>query len=95
MTRIISGDEDDEWDHEKSRAGWDKRKLPEVEKVLETHGEEERVAEIDIGGVEDLQLRRKSLLDVEIKGGEGVKPARRKTVFGGWSKDSKGVWHRG
>jgi hypothetical protein len=95
LTRIVSGDEDDEWDHEASRADWEKRKVPEVEKVLETHGEEERVADVEEGGVEDLQLRRRSLLDVEIKGGEGLKPARRKTVFGGWAKDGKGVWHRG
>jgi hypothetical protein len=90
LTRIVSGDEDDEWDQAK-RAEWEKKKLP----VLETHGEE-KVADIDIRGLEDLQVRRKSLLDVEIKGGEGVKPgARRKTVFGGWAKDSKGVWTRG
>jgi hypothetical protein len=91
LTRIVSGDEDDEWDQAK-RAEWEKKKLP----VLETHGEEEKVADVDIGGVEDLQARRKSLLDVEIKGGEGIKPgARRKTVFGGWAKDSKGIWTRG
>jgi hypothetical protein len=90
LTRIVSGDEDDEWDQTK-RAEWEKKKLP----VLETHGEE-KVADVDIRGVEDLQVRRKSLLDVEIKGGEGVKPgARKKTVFGGWAKDSKGVWTRG
>ena len=94
LTRIVSGDEDDEWNHEKARADWDKRKLPEVEKVLETHGEEERLADVEVGGVEDLQFRR-SLLDVEIKRGEGLKPVRRKIVFGGWAKDREGVWHRG
>ena len=68
--------------------------MPEFEKVVETHGDEENIADIEIGGVEDLRVRRKSLLDVEVKGGEGIKPTRRKTVFGGWAKDSKGVWTR-
>ena len=95
LTRIISGDEDDERDQEKARVDWDKRKTPDVEKVLETHGEEEKATDVDVGGFEDLQVRRRSLLDVETMGGEGIKPARRKTVFGGWAKDGKGVWHRG
>jgi hypothetical protein len=94
LARIVSGDEDDEWNHEKAQADWDKRKFPEVEKVLETYGEEERVADVEVGGVEDLQLRRRSLLDVEIKAGEGMKPARRRSVFAGWAKDNEGVWHR-
>lgn len=94
LTRIVSGDEEDEWEHEKKMAEWDKRKMPDFEKVVETPGEEEKVADIDLGGEEDLKPRRKSLLDVEIKGGEGMRPARRKTVFGGWARDSKGVWTR-
>lgn len=89
LTRIVSGDEDDEWDDER-RANWEKKKLP----ILETQ-EEERVVDIDIGGVDELQIRRKSLLDVEIKGGEGMKPVRRKTVFGGWVRNDKGAWTRG
>ena len=95
LTRIVSGDEDDDRDREQARVDWDKRKTPDVEKVLETHGEEEKATDVEVGGLEDLQPRRRSLLDVEIVAGEGIKPARRKTVFGGWAKDSKGVWHRG
>ena len=95
LTRIVSGDEEDEWDHEKKREDWEKRKQPDMEKVIESHGDEEIVADIHIGSIEDLKARRKSLLDVAIKGGEGMKPARRKTIFGGYTKDSNGVWRRG
>lgn len=70
LTRIVSGDEDDEWDHGAARKDWEKRKVPEVEKVVETHGEEEK-ADVQVGGVRNLQLRRRSLLNVEIKGGRG------------------------
>lgn len=91
----MSGDEEDEWDHERKRADWEKRKVPEVEKVVEErHGEEER-AGVEVGGVENLKPRRRSLLDVEIRGGEGAKPRRRRSVLGGWAKDGRGVWHRG
>lgn len=95
LTRIVSGDEEDEWDHERKRADWEKRKVPEVEKVVEErHGEEER-AGVEVGGVENSKPRRRSLLDVEIRGGEGAKPQRRRSVLGGWAKDGRGVWHRG
>lgn len=90
LTRIVSGDEEDEWDHDKKREDWEKRKQPDIERVVE-----ENASDIQTGAVEDLPSRRKSLLDVEIRGGEGVKPARRMTVFGGWTRNENGVWKRG